>query len=178
MISRYFARFAVVSLAIAAMASDPAAAQEDAFGLSHAPSALEGSWEVTIKPYNCATGAEAPPLFWVLSYFNFSRGGTLFETTSNPRFLPGQRGPGYGYWDRAGQNTYEAVVQAFIQFNTDPPAVPPNPTYVRGTQRIEQVIELTDADHWQSTAAVIFRDVGGTTVPPSGCARAVATRMP
>lgn len=170
-----FAPSMFVALAIAT-ASGLAAAEDNKFGRS--PSPLQGSWEVTFKPYNCATGAEAPSPFWNFSYLNFSEGGTLFETTSNPRFQPGQRSAGYGYWERTGVNTYEAVFQAFIQFNTDPPAVPPNPTYTRGSQRFEQLIELIDADHWRSTADVLFRDVSGNPVPPSGCATAVATRMP
>jgi len=42
---------------------------------------------------------------------------------------------------------------------------------------VEQQIELADADHWTSEALVIFRDVGGNQVPPSGCATAAAVRM-
>ena len=175
MISKAFACSAAMALAIAA-ASGSARAEDNAFGGS--PSLLEGSWEMTIKPLDCVTGVESPPQFWNFAYLNFSQGGTVFETTSNPRFQPGQRSPGYGYWERTGHHTYEAVYQAFIEFTTDPPAVPPNPTFTRGSQRFEHVIELVDADHWRSTADVLFRDVSGNRVPPSGCATAVATRMP
>jgi len=66
---------------------------------------------------------------------------------------------------------------AFIQFNTDSPVVPPNPTYIRSSVRIEQVIELTDAHHWQSTVDVRFRDVNDNPVS-HGCVNGVATRMP
>lgn len=174
MISKIFACSTVFAFAIAT-AWQPAHAHGNAFGRS--PSQLEGSWEVTIKPHDCVSGVEAPPQFWNFSYLTFSSGGTLFETTSNPRFQPGQRGPGHGYWERTGHDAYEAVFQAFIQFNTDPPAIPPNPTYVRGSVRIEQLIDLLDADHWQSTADVTFRDVSGNQVS-HGCANGVATRMP
>jgi hypothetical protein len=172
--SRNLAQSVVVALTV--LASSASFAESNAFGRS--PSLLEGSWEVTIKPRDCVTGAEAPPQGWVFSYLTFSSGGTMFETTSNSRFRPGQRGPGHGYWERTGVNTYEAVLQAFIQFTTDPPAAPPNPTYTRGSQRIEQVIEMSDADHWHSAADVLFRDVDGNPVDPSGCASAAATRMP
>lgn len=174
MISKAIACSVVVAFAVAA-APGLADAEGNAFGRSPAP--LEGSWEVTIKPHDCISGAEAPSQFWNFSYLTFSTGGTMFEANSNPRFQAGQRGPGHGYWERTGKNTYEAVLQAFIQFTTDPPAIPPNPTYVRGSQRIEQTIELIDTEHWQSIADVSFRDVNGNPVS-HGCASAFATRMP
>jgi hypothetical protein len=174
MISRTLAYSAVVALAAMAAASW-ACAETNAFGRS--PALLEGSWEVTVKPRDCITGDEAPLQGWVRSYLTFSAGGTMFETTSNPWFRPGQRGPGHGYWVRTGTSTYDAVVQAFIQFTTDPPAAL-GPTYTRGSQRIEQAIEMSDADHWHSAADVRFRDADGNPVDPSGCASAAATRMP
>lgn len=174
MISKALTCSAVAAFAVAT-ASSLGAKEGNAFGRSPAP--LEGSWEVTIKPHDCTTGAEAPSVFWNFSYLTFSSGGTMFETTSNPRFQPGQRGVGHGYWERTGVEAYEAVFQAFIQFNTDPPATPPNPTYTRGSIRIEQTIELIDDDHWQSAADVRFRDADGNPVT-QGCATGIATRMP
>jgi len=64
----------------------------------------------------------------------FGAGGTLFETTSNPRFMPGQRSPGLGHWERVGRRTCAAVFQAFIRFSTQP--VTPT-SYQRGTQRVD-----------------------------------------
>jgi hypothetical protein len=175
MISKAFACSTVVALAIAT-ASGIAVAQGNAFGPTQAPSLVEGAWEVSITPYVCASGVDFPVTYY--SYLTFGAGGTMFEANSNPAFQPGQRGPGHGYWERTGLNTYEAMFQAFIQFTTNPPAVPPTPNYVRGSQRVEQAIELIDADHWRATWDVTFRDVNGNPVPPSGCAHAVATRMP
>lgn len=176
--SRAFARFAAAAVAVATASGSAVAAGNgnssgngNAFGRSPAP--LEGSWEVTIRPHDCVTGVEAPAQFWNFSYLTFSSGGTMFEMTSNPRFQPGQRSPGYGYWERTGVNTYDAVFQAFILFTTDPP----NPSFTRGSQRFEQTIELTDADHWQSAWEVTFRDVDGNPVS-HGCASASASRMP
>lgn len=56
MISKAFARSAALAFAIAA--AGPAVAENNAYGRS--PSPLEGSWEVTITPYACATGVEFP----------------------------------------------------------------------------------------------------------------------
>jgi hypothetical protein len=153
-----------------------AAADGNAFGPTEAPALLEGSWQVRITPYVCGSNPIVSfPQSAVDSYLMFGAGGTLVETTSNPRFMPGQRSPGLGYWERVGRTTYAAAFQAFIQFAT----VPATPTsYVRGTQRVDQEIELVDADNFTSTAVVTFRDVNGNKVPPSGCATAVAVRMP
>jgi len=68
------------------------------------------------------------------------------------------------------------VFQAFIQF-TSVVTPPTPPRYVRGTQRADHGITLVDAQHWTSTATISFYDVGGTLVPPSGCAAAQAVRI-
>ena len=155
--------------------SAPLAADEVAHDRSMSPSRLEGAWIVTITPYVCATG-ELLPAFAVDSYMTFGARGTLAETTSNTRFQPGQRSPGHGYWELTGPNAYRAVFQAFVQF-TSVVTPPTPPRYVRGTQRVDQGIELVDNDHWKSVATVSFFDTGGTLVPPSGCAVAAAVRM-
>ncbi|HJU23125.1 MAG TPA: hypothetical protein VJ891_11510 [Casimicrobiaceae bacterium] len=170
MVSKSLAQASLAALVIA-MNSVPAIADDKAFG---GPHSLVGSWEFTLKPHDCVSGAEAPPQFWNFSYLTFNAGGTLHESTSNPRFQPGQRGPGHGHFERIGPKTYDAVLQAFIQFDTVPPAVP---SYVRGSVRITQVIEMLDANHWQSVADVDFRDGAGNPIS-RGCANAVATRMP
>jgi hypothetical protein len=176
MASKVFACLAMMACA-ATTAPAHAAAESNALGVSRGLLTLTGSWEVTIKPHDCVSGVEAPSEFWNFSYFTFNGSGTMLETTSNPRFQPGQRGPGQGYWERTRWNTYEAVSQAFIQFDTNPPATPPNPTYVRGSVRFEQVIEVTGVDAWRSTMDVRFRDANGNPVS-QGCASAIATRMP
>jgi hypothetical protein len=150
------------------------AAHADGLGHARAPSPLEGRWSMRITPYACGSDPIVSfPQFAVDSYLTFGVGGALVETTSNPRFAPGQRSPGLGYWERTGRSAYTAVFEAFIQFATTPAT-----SYVRGTQRVEQAIEMVDADHWTSVAVVIFRDEAGNQVPPSGCATATAARMP
>jgi hypothetical protein len=167
------ARPALLALAITA-ASGPALCQGDPDPYGRSPSPLEGSWEVVLKPKNCTTGVETP--FQLPSYQTFNAGGTMLETTANPGFLPGQRTSGHGHWQRTDFNVHEAAFQAFILFDGDPNAVPPN-TYKRGQMRIAQVIEFVDADHWQSDARTFFWDATGTLYR-QGCANGVATRMP
>jgi hypothetical protein len=160
---------AVVALAVTAVTVPATADADHGFGRSQAPALLEGSWQVRITPYVCATGAPLPQ-FAFDSLVTIAAGGTLTETTANPGFQPGQRSPGHGYWERTGRNSYEIVFQAFVQFNGG--------NYTRGTQRVEQEVEMVDVDHWTSTAVVAFTDLAGAPVPPSGCMRAVGVRMP
>jgi len=143
-------------------------------GLGNPPSPLEGAWKVTITPYVCATGESLPISFH--SHIIFSAGGTASETTSNPFFQPGQRSPGYGYWKRVGQGAYHSVIQAFIEF-TSVVTPPDEPPYTRGTQVIDQAIDIVDRNHWKSSASVSFFDEAGTLVPPSGCMTAVGKRF-
>jgi len=149
-------------------ASGPAAAEGHGFGRFQLPSPLDGAWQVRITPYDCSTGVPLPPQAEFDSLNMFSAGGTMTEANSNPRFLPGQRSIGLGYWERNGRSSYEAVFQAFVQFTGG--------NYTQGTQRVEQDIEMLDADHWHSSAVVEFRDVGGALIL-SGCMRAVGVRM-
>lgn len=168
MITRAIVCSAIAALAVS-MVSAPAAADDHGFGLSQAPALLEGTWQVRITPYVCATGVPLPPAAEFDSLVSFASGGTMTETTSNPRFLPGQRSPGLGYWERSGRLSYETAFQAFVQFTGG--------NHTQGVQRVEQKIEFVDADHWNSTAVVEFSDVNGAPVS-AGCMRAVGVRMP
>lgn len=149
------------------MASGPAGAKGDDLDGFHGK--LVGTWQVTITPYVCTTGVPLPPAAEFNSLVSFAAGGTMTETTSNPRFLPGQRSPGLGYWERSGPSSYEVAIHAFVQFTGG--------NYTQGMQRIEQKIDLVDADDWNSTAVVEFTDVTGAPVS-AGCMRAVGVRMP
>ena len=159
---------AIVALAVSA-GSGYAAAEGHGFGRSQAPAPLEGAWQVRITPYVCSTGVPLPPPFEFDSLVTFASGGTMTETTSNTRFMPGQRSPGLGYWERTGRTSYEAAFRAYIQFTGG--------NYTQGAQRVDQDIDLVDADHWNSSAVVAFSDVAGAPVS-SGCMRAVGVRMP
>lgn len=165
---RALACSAVVALAVST-AAGPTAAEGHGSSRFQFPSPLDGTWKVRITPYICATGVPLPPAAEFDSLVSFASGGTMTETTSNPRFLPGQRSIGLGYWERHGRSSYEVVFQAFVQFTGG--------GYTQGVQRVEQDIDMVDADHWNSTAVVAFTDVAGAPVS-SGCMRAVGVRMP
>ena len=148
------------------------AADDMVHGRAQAPAPLEGVWNVTIRPYVCATGETVPGIVFH-SRLMFHAGGTMTETAANPFFEPGQRSAGTGYWERIGRTSYRAVLEAYILFDSDPGA----PLYVRGTQRIDQGIELIDGNHWRSSASVVFRNTDGDVVPPTGCMNAEGERL-
>lgn len=83
---------------------------------------LEGTWRVEVTTEDCATGAPGLSFRALLS---FAKGGTMSGTTASPVFQPGQRTSDYGVWRRTGADTYGAVSEAFILF--DSPAAPPVP---------------------------------------------------
>jgi hypothetical protein len=174
MITKLFVQSTLLACAFAASTGN-VLADDLAPGAAQGRSIIEGTWQVTITPYNCASGQEFPQ-FAFASYLTFGADGTVTETTSNANFQPGQRSPGHGYWERTGRTSVHAVLQAFVQFNSVNPT-PPAPPYQRGVQRIDQGIELQDADHWTSDATVTFTNTAGAVVPPTGCAHAAAARM-
>jgi len=177
MTTQTFLRAVAAALVLTTTAA-PAFATDDrgnAFGRSQAPAALEGAWQATITPVNCTTGTEFPQ-FAFASYLMFGSGGTITETTLNPRFQPGQRSPGLGQWTRTGRASYHARLQAFIQFDSVDPQ-PPAPFYQRGSQTLDQTIEMQDVDHWTSDADITFRDISGAVILSTGCAKAAAVRM-
>lgn len=160
----------ITALALAGV-STAVLANGAAAGGTPARASLEGTYRVTITPYVCTTGQPVPNVRFH-SYLSFGRGGTLVETASNALFEPGQRSAGLGYWERTGANSYHAVIEAWILFDSTLSS-----RYRRGVQRIEQGMEMLDANHWQSEATVTFFDEAGTVVPPTGCMRAVGERM-
>ncbi len=132
---------------------------------------IHGPWQVTINPVDCDSGTPLPVT--ILSYVTFAAGGTVAETTSGLGFEPGQRSSGQGHWEYTGRRTYRSHYQAFVLFDSV------NSTrYVRGTQTFDHSIEMQDRDHWASDLLVTFYNSAGEKVPPSGCAKATAVRMP
>jgi hypothetical protein len=143
-------------------------------GRSAAPAPLEGTWNVSVTPYNCATGVPVTSATF-RSRLAFHGGGSMSETNFNLSFQPGQRSPGLGSWERTGPRSYRAVFEAFIFF-TSVVTPPTPPRYTQGQQRVDQSIEMQDEDHWTSTALVSFADVNGAPLN-SGCFNASAERQ-
>lgn len=141
------------------------------YGRSQAPAPLEGAWDVVITPYRCGTDITFPTF---RSRLMFNAGGTMVESPFNPSFKPGQRSLGLGYWERTGRTSFHAVFEAYINFTNE--VVPPaRPLYTRGVQRVDQTIEMHDADNWTSSADVSFFNEAGSPVS-AGCMTAVGTR--
>lgn len=134
------------------------------------PEALVGAWRVEITPYNCSDPTITFPS--IPSFLTFAKGGTMLETGSNPRFLPGQRSVGHGYWVRNGKGAYHAVFEAHVNFDGG--------SYQRGSQRLQQDIQMKDADSWEGDADIYFYDITGALIvgPGSpGCAKVTGERM-
>jgi hypothetical protein len=169
-------RIGSVALALAValgLASGPALADDGKSLNKNAPQALVGAWQVTITPYICGSDPKVTfPSF--PSLLTFAKGGTMLETNFNRSFDPGQRSVGHGYWVRNGKGTYHAVFQAWIYFKTDPQ--PPRPGYQPGSQRVQQDIQMVDADSWESNAEIYSYDTTGKQVS-AGCAMAQADRI-
>jgi hypothetical protein len=163
-------------LAVAAVLASPASlGQGLAYGRSQAPAPLEGTWDVAITPYFCSTGVPIPNSTF-RSRVTINPGGTMNESTTNPSFQAGQRGPGQGAWERTGRDSYRVVFEAFINF-TSVVTPPTPPRYQRGTQRVDQYIEMNGLDAWNSSAVVSFRDEAGNPLN-AGCMTAVGSRQP
>jgi hypothetical protein len=131
---------------------------------------LEGAWWVTVAVYDCGTLA---PRGTFASMLLFSHGGTVTETTSNPAFLPGQRGTGFGNWSLNDDGTYSATDVAFILFAGG--AAP----FQAGTQKLIHSITLnSDASQWTDHATVDFYTAAGVPIAPMhACATATAVRL-
>ena len=153
----------VTTLAVWFAALVPLHAQSSESAPHHS---LEGAWWVTVTQYDCATGVKRPSFSSMLL---FARGGTLAETTSNPGFLPGQRGAGFGTWSESEHRTYSASDVAFILFTGGP--------FQAGTQKLTHTITLDrDADSFTDQATVQFYNASGSLLM-AGCASATATRL-
>lgn len=140
--------------------------------------ALAGTWRVTVATYRCDNPQAPNPPF--ASLVTFGEDGSVVETTSSPQFQPGQRSSGHGRWEHTGPLAFRAVSEAFIQFATNPAPPPPAPALQRGRQRIEQGIQMTSRDSFESEASVFFfNNTSDNGVAPYfvGCARASAVRI-
>lgn len=142
--------------------------------------ALVGTWRVTVTTFPCASPQATNPPF--VSLLTFGEDGSLIETTSSPQFQAGQRSIGHGRWERTGPGAFRSVSEAFIQFTTTAglPPPPPGPALQRGRQRIDQGIQMTSRDSFESDASVyFFNSTAPNGVAPyfTGCAKADGVRF-
>ena len=137
---------------------------------SYREGSLQGTWRVQVNPRNCQTGAPLPSFAVLLS---FARGGTLTEVMNSPAFLPGQRSTGLGVWSHTQGNSYKGVWEAFILFDSPPPA-----PFRRGVQRLMWDFEV-DGDQLTIAATSQFLDPNGNPfIPPiNTCASGTGTRF-
>jgi hypothetical protein len=131
---------------------------------------LQGTWRVEVNPRNCQTGAPIPSFSVLLS---FAQGGTLTEVMNSQALLPGQRTTGLGVWRHTQGNTYKAVWDAFILFDTPPTS--PGFLFKRGVQRLMWNFEV-DGDQATIEASSQFFDTNGNLLA-STCASGTGTRF-
>jgi hypothetical protein len=116
------------------------------------------------------------PLLSFTALLTFAKGGTMTGTTSNLAFAIGQRSADHGVWFRKrAPHTYRASSAALLLFGTAP-NFPVTPGFQAGSQRLSQVIEVTDPGHFTSDAVTEFFDAGGHKYR-EGCATAVGQRF-
>ena len=139
----------------------------NAAGRSNREGRLQGSWRVQLNPRNCQTGAPIPSFAVLLS---FARGGTLTEVMNAQAFLPGQRTTGLGVWSHTHDNAYKGVWDAFILFDSPPPA-----PFKRGVQRLMWDFEV-DGDQMTFAASSQFFDTNGNPLFVT-CASGTGTRF-
>ncbi len=152
-----------VALALAValgLASGPALAGGGKSLNKNAPEALVGAWRVKITPYSCGSTEDDVPVLPLLPDLRQGR-HDAGDQGSTRSFQPGQRSVGHGYWVRTGKGTYHAVFEAFVHFRRtrqQPPA-----GLSAGSQRLQQDIQMMDADSWESDAEIYFYDTDRRT---------------
>jgi len=133
-------------------------------GSALAEGRLQGTWRVQVNPVNCLTGAPLPSFPVLLS---FARGGILTEVMGSPAFQPGQRTAGLGVWSRSDRDTYKAVWDAFILFDSA--------VFKRGVQRLTWDFEL-DGEQMTFASTAQFYDISGNPLQAT-CASGTGTRF-
>ena len=134
---------------------------------------LEGTWWVQVTTFtDCVSRT---PLISFSALLTFADGGTMTGATTNPGFAIGQRSPDHGIWAHRRAHTFKASSVALILFTTAP-NFPVTPGFQAGSQRLDQTIALTDADHFTSDAVTTFFDAAGQQYR-RGCAAALGERF-
>jgi hypothetical protein len=134
---------------------------------------LEGTWWVQVSLLTDCVSRR--PLMSFAALLTFAKGGTMTGATTNASFAVGQRSGDHGIWSRSSGHSYTASSAALVLF-ASPPNFPVSPGFAAGSQRLDQAIELTDADDFTSDATTTFFDVNGVEYR-SGCATALGRRF-
>jgi hypothetical protein len=128
---------------------------------------LQGTWRVQVNPRNCQTGAPLAPFAVLLSV---AQGGTLTEVMNAQAFLPGQRTTGLGVWSHTHGNSYKAVWEAFILFDS-----PTTPGFKRGVQRLTWDFEVAGDQATVEASGQLFDTNGNLLI--TTCASGTGTRF-
>jgi hypothetical protein len=139
----------------------------DAAGRASGGNSLQGTWRVQVNPRNCQTGAPGPSFDVLLS---FAQGGTLTEVMNSQAFQPGQRTTGLGVWSHSHGNSYKAIWEAFILFDSST-----MPGFKRGMQRLKWDFTV-DGDQATIEATGQFLDTNGNLLAAT-CANGTGTRF-
>jgi hypothetical protein len=137
------------------------------------PRGLQGTWHVTVTPYNCSSKLPLGVSFHAL--LAFARGGTLSGTSANAGFQPGQYSASFGVWKATGGRTYSALTDAFILF--------PGGLFAAGRQEIRHSIRVSaDGNAFTDQASLNYFDVNDVPAPSQpplipGCATAAGLRV-
>ena len=156
-----------LSLAIV-LGSEPSAAAQS----EQSPKGLQGTWQVTVTPYNCLT--KLPLGFSFHALLAFARGGTVSGASGAPE-QPGQFSASFGAWERTGIRTYRARTDAFILF--------PGGPFPAGRQEISHSIRVSaDGTRFSDQASLDYFDVNDLPASPQaplipGCATAAGQRL-
>ena len=137
---------------------------------SNARGKLQGTWELQVNPFICATGTPLPSFSALVS---FARGGTLTEVVNTGAFLPGQVTPGLGVWSHTRGKSYRADWEVFILFDT--PSTVPGFPFKRGVQRLTRDIQVFGDQMIYDGSGELF-DTNGILLAAT-CANGVGTRL-
>src|SRR5688572_11786151 len=126
---------------------------------------LEGMWEVTTTPRNCATGEPIPTAAFRALY-TFHKDGTLINWYSQ-----GTPATGHGLWRRElGRTDYSFKLRRLLRTTTVP-------AVFGGTQEIGGTVTLSDSgDEFASDEYMIVYSPDGVAGTPA-CINSVGTRF-
>jgi len=126
---------------------------------------LEGVWEVTTTPRNCATGEPIPAAAF-RSMFTFHKDGTLINWYSQ-----GTPATGHGLWRRElGRTDYSFKLRRLLRTTTVP-------AVFGGTQELGGTVVLSDSgDQYTSDEYMIVYSADGVPGTPA-CINSVGTRF-